>query len=111
MNKDQPDIERITKGLLKKSLLTPSSPDFDDLLIKKIQNTPFQLKQNVANNPVKKAWQFLILAVFLFIGSLFILDFYSDMYFSDVSRLFEVYSSLHFIWRFGPFHPPGIIPI
>lgn len=90
MNKDHQDIEKITKGLLRKSLLRPSTPDFDDLLMNKIQSSPLPVKQHIAGNSLKKAWQFLLLAVICFIGSLLILSGYSGSYYSDISGLLEV---------------------
>lgn len=90
MNKNHQDIDWMTRNLLKKSIQKPESTDFDDQLMGKILRAPSPVKAKSNGNITKKAWFFLIVAVFCFMTSTLILGILSEGYFNNISTLFSV---------------------
>lgn len=84
MKKDQKKIDTQTKELLKKSILKPSSLDFDDQLMQKIFDAPASTSVKSNGYITGKAWIFLVFAVVLFLFSVQIIGQFSAGYFEDL---------------------------
>lgn len=88
MNKQNLDIDRLTKDLLKKSLQHPASSGFDDQLMDKIVCLPAPSSRNGFS--IKKAWVFWGLTLVLFLISLIIVAEILSGYFNEVSELLKL---------------------
>lgn len=84
MKNTNQDIDKLTQELLKKSLVKPSSSDFDDQLMRRIEKAPAP-KQLKSNDILKKAWMFLSITIVLFILSVLLMSGFGKNYFQNIS--------------------------
>ena len=90
MNKKNRSIDEISSELLKKSMLSPVSSDFNDHLMEKIVLAPSPAKLKSNGNNVKKAWIFWVVTVVFFLISVLIVATFSGGYFTEISYLFKL---------------------
>ena len=90
MNRENHDIDKLTRDLLKKSLQKPISLDFDDQLMGKIHLAPSPAKLRSNGSSTKKAWLFLIVALVCFLVSIMVIGAFSGSYFKDTSTVFSL---------------------
>lgn len=90
MNRENQDIDKLTRDLLKKSIQIPATSDFDDQLMEKILLLPSPAKLKSNGNSIKKAWLFLTIALVCFLVSIMVIGQFSGGYFKDMSAIFSL---------------------
>lgn len=85
---ERKDINKLSGELLKKSVLKPESPDFNDQLMKKIMVLPKHEFANANKKLFRNGWKFLVLALSLLLVSLTIISNLPMDTSEEISRLF-----------------------
>lgn len=90
MKRENQDIDKLARDLLKKSIQIPATSDFDDRLMEKIMLLPSPAKAKSNSNSIKKAWLFLTIALVCFLVSVVVIGQFSGGYFTDKSAMFSL---------------------
>lgn len=90
MKEQHEEVDQMTRSLMKRSILSPASPDFDDRLMEKIADAPAPVAVKSNGNDARKAWKFWMIAIVFLIASLFILSEFLTGYFAELSRVLTV---------------------
>ncbi|MCG8307834.1 MAG: hypothetical protein MI975_10630 [Cytophagales bacterium] len=85
MKKKQQNIDKQTRDLIRKSVLKPTSPNFDALIMQKISLVPRPSKVNSNGFNLRKAWILLILAITFFLSSILLISQFSVGYLKNIS--------------------------
>ena len=96
MNKQKQDIDSLSRELLKKSILKPESPGFDQRLMWKIENSPQPAKWNVIDSNIRRGRFFLVMAIACFIATSAILGEFLQDYFSKIEADVKITASFIF---------------
>lgn len=99
MKEKREDIEKLTRDLMKRSILSPESADFDDQLMQKISEAPAPIALKTNGSDAKKAWRLWMITIVFLIGSLFIVSEYLAGYFTELSRMLTV--TLNYVFYGG----------
>ena len=99
MKEQHEDIEKLTRDLMKRSILSPESSDFDDQLMKKITAAPAPLVLKSNGADTKKAWRFWVITIVFLIASLFIVSEFLTGYFAELSRMLT--ATLNYVFYGG----------
>ncbi len=87
MNTNHNESDKITRELLSKSLLKPSSVDFNDRLMDKILLTKPSVIPRTNNNIIGKAWSYLWIALVCMLASIALIAKFSGGYYTGNSLL------------------------
>jgi len=87
MNENHNEFDKMTRELLGKSLLKPSSVDFNDRLMEKIRLAQPSFRQNADNGIINKAWRYLWIALVCMLASIALVAKFSGGYFTGNSLL------------------------
>ena len=99
MKEQHEDIERMTRHLMKRSILSPESADFDDQLMQKIVTSPAPVELKPNGNDTRKAWRLWGLTIVCLIASIFIVSEFLTGYFKELSRMLTV--TLNYVFYGG----------
>ena len=81
MNNERQDIDRLSKELLKKSIVRPDSSDFSEQLMKKVFLAPSPGKWKTNRGIIRKAWFFFVIAVICLLTTAAIVGKFSEGYY------------------------------
>ena len=105
MKKNNQDIDKLTRQLLKKSMQKPSKINFDDVLMEKILHSPTPPRLTSNGSTTKKAWIFLVIAIGCFLITALVIGEFLGNYFTEVDALFQLTANYAFFGGLALFIP------